>query len=121
MEKEPLEVVRLKSLEDLTGGRIADTSSVPTKALPGRLWHPILQKEASRKYGFNLGCFVKICVFLKTAFKCVPEMRSTSDEVPGGNVSHDFVFAAARVAKCQNIFCNSDSCLLKTKQQQAAA
>ena len=65
MEKEPLEVVRLKSLEDLTGGRIADTSSVPTKALPGRLWHPILQKEASRKCWFNLGCFVKICVFLK--------------------------------------------------------
>ena len=61
-----------------------------------------------------------MCVF-KTAFKCVPEMRSMSDEVPGGNVSHDFVFAAARVAKCQNIFCNSDSCLLKTKQQQAAA
>ena len=43
----------------------------------------------------------------KTGFKCVPEMRSTSDEVPGGNVSHDFVFAAARVAKCQNIFCNT--------------
>ena len=39
MEKEPLEVVRLKSLEDLTGGRIADTSSVPTKASQGRQWN----------------------------------------------------------------------------------
>ena len=49
MEKEPLEVVRLKSLEDLTGGRIADTSSVPTKALPGRLWHLISQKRSFKE------------------------------------------------------------------------